>query len=214
MRRLALLLGVLAVAACQHGGSLPAAKNALPDSAFVLPGAFSEQTTVADLQAQFGASNVKIGALPDGSDSGAVLFPDDPTRRAYVRFYDDAPLDHLASVTVNDPGSRWTGKLGVKVGTTFAELRERNGGKFWFAGFNARHEGNVRDKWNAGALDVAGSDALYFGVDLRLRDATPAGTYPSDDEQEVSSDDPRYPKLDEFVVVSAITAWSSLDDEW
>ncbi len=213
MRRLAVLLGLFAIAACQHGGSSSPSADALPDSNFVLPGTFSEQTTVADLRARFGAANVKVGALPNDGGNGAVLFQDDPTRRAYVRFYDDAPLDHLASVTVTDPESRWSGKLGVKIGTPFAELRQRNVEKFWFAGFDAQREGNVRDMWNAGALDVTEGEQLYFGVDLRLRDAAPAGAYPSDESQ-VACDDPRYPKLDAFVVVSAISAWSSLDDEW
>jgi hypothetical protein len=151
--------------------------------------------------------------LPDDGGSGAVLFPDDPTRRATVRFYDDAPLGHLASVTVSDPESRWTGKLGVKIGTTFAELRQRNGVEFWFTGFDADRGGRVRDAWNAGALDTGEGERLYFGVDLRLRDAAPAGAYPSGEDQ-ISSEDPRYPELGQLAVVSAITAWSSLDDEW
>lgn len=218
MRKLVVGLGLCALAACRHDGMSPAA-DALPDSAFVLPGAFSEQTTVADLQARFGASNVKLGGVPDalsGTRPGVVLFPGDPTRRAYVRFYELDPLQHLASVTVNDAGSRWTGKLGVKIGTSLAELRQRNGAEFWFTGFDAEHGATVRDAWNAGALDVTEGERLYFGVDLRLREPAKhiaATAYPSGDES-ISSEDPRYPQLGELAFVSAITAWSSLDDEW
>lgn len=218
MRKFVMGLGLCVIAACRHGGSEPAA-DALPDSAFVLPGAFSEQTTVADLQARFGASNVKLSDVPDalsGTRPGVVLFPDDPTRRAYVRFYELEPLHHLASVTVNDVGSRWSGKLGVKIGTSLADLRQRNGAEFWLFGFDAEHGATVRDAWNAGALDVTEGERLYFGVDLRLREPVkdiPATAYPSGDES-ISSEDPRYPQLGEIAFVSAITAWSSLDDEW
>ncbi len=214
MRFVANLL-VIALCACGTAGSprVPA----LPDSAFLLPGTFSEQTTVADLQARYGAANVEVGALPDDRGAGVVLFPGDPTQRAYVRFYDDPPSDHMASVTVTDPESRWRGKLGVKIGTSLAELRTLNGVEFWFSGFDPTYPASVRDMWNAGALDVTEGEQLYFGVELRLRTPqkdVPTTAYPGGDEQQVSSEDPRYPMLGELAVVSAISAWSSLDDEW
>ena len=212
--RVALVAAGCAFAACQHGGtSLSALRVELPDSAFVLPGEFSEQTTVADLQAQFGDAHVTITDIPDASGEssrGVVLFADDPTRRATVRFYEQEPLNHLASVTVTDVGSRWHGKLGVRIGTSFAALRERNGATFYFQGFDEAGEGMVRDTWNAGALDVAEGELLYFGVNLRLRSAATAAPH---DEYETASDDPRYPALGDGVEVSAISAWSSLDDE-
>jgi hypothetical protein len=214
--RFAANLLLIALTACGTAGSPQT--PALPDTAFVLPGAFSEQTTVADLQARYGASNVKIGALPDDGETGVILFPDDPTQRAYVRFWDDPPEGHMASVTVTDPESRWRGKLGVKIGTSLAELRTLNGAKFWFSGFGFHSESRatVRDAWNSGALDVSEGEQLYFGVDLQLRNAhgVPATAYPGGDEAQVSIEDPRYPTLGELAVVSAISAWSSLDDEW
>jgi hypothetical protein len=214
MRFVAQLL-LIAVTACAGSGS--PRTPALPDSAFVLPGPFSEQTTVADLEARYGAANVKRGALPDG-ESGIVLFPDDPTQRAYVQFWDDPPSAHMASVTVIDPESRWRGKRGVRIGTTLAELRALNGAEFFFSGFGfySPSKASLRDGWNAGALDVTEGEQLYFGLDLALRDAEtlPATAYPGSEEGQVSSEDPRYPKLGELAVVSAITAWSSLDDEW
>jgi len=148
---------------------------------------------------------------PGKSSRGVVLFADDPTRRAFVRFYEEeVPLSHLANVTVTDAGSRWRGKHGVQVGTTFAALRERNGAAFYFEGFDGDGAGMVRDGWNAGALDVAEGEWLYFGVDLRLRNAATAAPR---DEAQTASDDPQYSALGEGVEVSAITAWSSLDDE-
>lgn len=215
MRFVASLL-LIALTACGTTGS--SKTSALPDSAFLLPGAFSELTTVAELKATYGAANVKVGALPDGDGNGVILFPDDPTQRAYVKFWDDPPEGHMASVTVNDPESRWRGKLGVKIGTTLAELRTLNGAEFWFSGFGfyAPATSAVRDMWNAGALDVTEGERLYFGVELRLLDAKniPVTAYPGTEEGQVSILDPRYPKLGELAVVSAMSAWSSLDDEW
>jgi hypothetical protein len=211
--RFASLVVLFVISACRHDS--PPAPEAVAD--LVLPGTFSEQTTVEDLRTRFGASNVTIGSVPNAlgdPGTGVVLFPDDPTRRAKVRFYDEA-MTHLASVTVTDAGSRWRGKLGIRIGTSFAELRQRNGVEFWFTGFDADRRGMVRDAWNAGALDVTEGELLYFGVDLRLREAAagfPASALPNGDEM-ISSDDPRYPKLGELVEVSSMTAWSSLDDE-
>lgn len=216
MMRFAASLLLIALCACGTSGAPRTA--ALPDSAFLLPGTFSELTTVADLKATYGAANVKIGPLPTDGETGVILFPDDPTQRAYVKFWDDPPEAHMSSITVIDPESRWRGKLGVKIGTTLAELRALNGEEFWFSGFGYYGPGTagVRDMWNAGALDTQEGERLYFGVELQLRDATkvPATAYPGPDDGQVSILDPRYPTLGDLAVVTAISAWSSLDDEW
>lgn len=199
------------------------------DPALVLPGPFAERTTVADLQARFGAANVQIPDPADrtaGAGSGVVLFPDDSTRRAYVDFHDDETLIGLANISVRDVGSRWRGKHGVHVGMSFAELRRVNGKSFYFSGFDSEGRAWVHDQWSPaaddneeprlGALDVEDSDHMYLGVQLGLRgDATsiPRNAYPND-ENSVSSDDPRYPKLSEFVEVTEFSAFTSLDDEW
>jgi hypothetical protein len=210
MRRLAAMVAVLALAACARRSPFPR------DEVLVLPGIFSEQTTVADLETRFGKANVLVADGPDAGDPGVVLFPDDPTRRAYVHFYESGPLRRLASVSVRDADSRWRGKGGIRVGSTFAELVARNGKAFRFVGFDTDHVGTVRDAWNVGELDVSDGDRLYFGVDLRLRPPVadvPVTAYPTGIES-IASDDPRYPRLGELVEVSAITAWSSLDDDW
>ncbi|HEY0660833.1 MAG TPA: hypothetical protein VGD21_05900, partial [Lysobacter sp.] len=161
----------------------------------------------------------------DGTlERSVVLFPEDPTRRAFVGFHDAENLSDLQSISVRDAGSRWRGKRGVHVGMSFAELRKVNGKPFWFSGFDSEHRGWVRDQWSPalddddatlGALDVEEDDHMYFGVDLGLRGEAkdiPANAYPSDDS--ISSDDPRYPRLGEIVEVTAISATTSLDDEW
>lgn len=196
--------------------------------ALILPGTLSEKTTVGDLQTRFGKSNVKITDVPDGYGStfpGVVLFPDDPTRRAYVGFHDDEALSGLASISVRDAGSRWRGKHGIHIGMSFADLRRLNGKAFGFTGFDTNHRGMVNDQWSIalddqddrlGALDVQEGESLYFGVELGLRgpvEGIPGVAYPRGDDL-ISSDDPRYPKLGEIAEVSEIRAWSSLDDEW
>ena len=83
--------------------------------------------------------------------------------------------------------------------------------------------GRPRDQWSPafgddaalGALDVEDDDHMVVGVDLCLRGDVrdvAGDAYPHD--QSISSDDPRYPRLGELVVVTAINASTSLDDEW
>ena len=213
--------------------SLPAWLDAAPpqpvagNASFELPGRFSEQTSVADLEGMYGKANMKVvEAIDDASglQPGVVLFPDDPLRRAHVQFHDSEALAGLRSITVSDAGSVWRGKRGVHVGMPFSELRRRNAKPFWFSGFDSRHRGMAHDQWSPaldeddgklGALDVDGEDRMYFGVELGLRgqgQGIPADAYPG--EGPAFSDDPRYPRLGELVVVTAIVASTSLDDEW
>lgn len=201
------------------------ARAADADDPFVLPGRYSEATTVAELQALFGAGNVRIveAAGADGGRS-VVLFADDPTRRAYVEFHDDATLEGVRSIAVRDAGSRWRGKGGVHVGMGFAALRAANGKAFGFAGFDAQGRGAAHDQWSIvlddddatlGRLDVSEGEQMYFNVELALReggagiapDAVPRDTY-------ATSDDAAFPRLGELVVVSGFGASTSLDDEW
>lgn len=200
-------------------------KVAPTDASLVLPGAYSQQTTVADFEARFGKPNVKIVQEPDDPrQRSVVLFPDDPTRRAYATFHDAEALTDLASISVRDTNSLWRGKHGVHVGMSFATLRKLNGKPFGFYGFDSQRRGSVRDQWSPaldandgllGTFDVEEGEHMYFGVELGLRDsagAIPASAYPADDS--ILSDDPRYPRLGELVVVTGFNASTSLDDEW
>lgn len=236
MVRYALVFLFCALCACRPGAPSTPPSTALPapavaqdvtdDAPLVLPGTFSEQTTVTDLETRFGKTNVKIieqRGTDDARWRSVVLFADDPGRRALVSFHDSEALKGLQSISVNDTGSRWRGKHGVRVGMSFADLRRINGKPFFFDGFDSEHRGGARDQWSPafgddatlGALDVDGGDHMYFGVDLGLRGDikdVPGDAYPHD--QSISSDDPRYPRLGELVVVTAINASTSLDDEW
>ena len=238
--RLATMLCVGALCACQPPASPTPANSASPvsaqpagadqkiaptDSSLVLPGDYSQRTTVADLEAQFGKHNVTIVQEPGEPPSrSVVLFPKDPSRRAYARFHDPEALTDLASISVTDADSLWRGKHGVHVGMSFSTLRKLNGKPFWFYGFDSERRASAHDQWSPaldgddgrlGAFDVEEGEHMYFGVELGLRDSTgeiPASAYPADDS--VSSDDPRFPRLGELVVVTGFNATTSLDDEW
>lgn len=208
-------------------GACAAARGAEPvaDDGFRLPGDYSGQTTIADLQARFGTDNVQVAPLPVVQDSrrGLVPFPNDPSRRAYVAFHDEQTLTGIASITVRDRGSRWRGKQGVRVGMSFADLRRANGKPFYFSGFDASLQGYVQDSWSPamnaddnalGALDMDEGEQMYFAVELGALPAAAAHApwFPRD-EASVSSDDARFPRLGELVEVTAIRAYTSLDDE-
>ena len=94
----------------------PPATTDKPESLLVLPGKLRRDTTIADLQGQYGPGNVRIGDVPgpEGStEQGAILFPDDPARRAYVYFHDDSAAEA--------PGKR----VGVRSGITMAARPRR-----------------------------------------------------------------------------------------
>ncbi len=191
------------------------------DAFLLLPGDYAQKTTVADLEARFGVTNVR---RETGPEPHVVLFPDDPTRRAYLSFYEPETFKELARISVTDPGSRWRGKHGVHVGMTFTKLRELNGKPFLYSGFDEQKRGRVHDGWSPslsdddatlGAFDVAENDHLYFDVELGVEDPSrlkTASDLPVDEN--LSSDDPRFPRLGELIRVTGIGASSSLDDEW
>ena len=221
-RGIAILLAALCACAAAWGAEPTA------DDGFRLPGDYSEQTTLAELQARFGPDNVQVAPLPVAHDSrrGLVLFPHDPSRRAYVAFHDAEALTGIASITVRDRGSRWRGKQGVHVGMSFADLRRANGKPFYFSGFDASLQGYVQDSWSPaldaeddalGALDMDEGEQMYFAVELGALPAAAAASAQASwfprDEVSVSSDDARYPRVGELFEVTAIRAYTSLDDE-
>jgi hypothetical protein len=213
------------LAACkpaEKSQATPAAPEApAADSFLILPGDYAQKTTVADLEARFGAANVRRETAPEPR---VVLFPDDPSRRAYVTFFEREAFKELANISVTDPGSRWRGKHGVHVGMTLAKLRELNGKPFYYQGFDEEKRGWVHDSWSPalsdedsalGAFDVGENDHLYFNVELGVGDPTllkSSSDLPADER--LSSDDPRFPRLGEIIVVTRIAGSCSLDDEW
>ena len=189
-----------------------------------LPGTFTQGTSLADLEARFGADNLrKVKPAADAYHCEVILFPDDPARRAHAFFYECDKLDQLRSIEIRDRASRWRGKGGVHVGMSFAELRERNGKPFGFSGFDQDGVGTAHDQWSPaigddatlGKLDVEEGERMYFDVSLGLRADAPASDkamLPRDSY--FPSDDPRIPPLAPLLEVVAFGASTSLDDEW
>lgn len=189
-----------------------------------LPGTFTQGTSLAELEARFGADNLrKVAPAADAYNCEVILFPDDPARRAHAFFYDCEKFDQLRSIEVRDRGSRWLGKGGVHVGMSFADLRGRNGKPFGFSGFDQDGIGAVHDQWSPaigddatlGKLDVGDGDRMYFDVKLGLRANVPASakdTLPRDSY--FPSDDPRIPQLAPLLEVVGFGGSTSLDDEW
>ncbi len=227
--RLVVLGACWFLASCEPGenggGDAEKAANmkvALPSDVFlVLPGDYEESTTLAGLEERFGKGNVRREMEPEPR---VVLFPDDPTRRAYVTFYVRETIEHFAGISVTDAGSRWRGKQGVHVGMSFSEVRELNGKPFNYFGFDGRKRARARDGWSPaldgdggslGKFDVEEGERLYFDIEFGVPDRLAAGDVPALPVDEyLSSDDPRYPNLGGVLVVTGIGASSSLDDEW
>ncbi|HXH01568.1 MAG TPA: hypothetical protein VNI56_05215 [Xanthomonadaceae bacterium] len=182
----------------------------------VLPGPFSRDTSLADLESRFGTANVKVTELPGAEGEtyrGVLLYPDDPSRRAYVTFHDEKAMRSLARVAVEETGSRWTLDNGVRTRMSFADLRRINGKPFRFYGFDWDYGGSV-DSWNGGSMG-ADNAAMTRGVRLDLRDPPqrPAeAVYPVGD-RDFSSDDPRYPQLGRIAYVSEIFVHTASDVE-
>ena len=224
--RPALLLAALGLCACGPRGQpapqapdpTPAATPAPPASArpavamaqapaaesYVLPGDFAPDTRVAQLEQRYGKDAVRVGDVPGAEGEtvhGAILFADDPSRRAYLYFEDAEALRGLQLVRVLDDGSRWHFADGIGIGTPLSRLVAMNGKPIRFLGFDWDYGGAVTD-WNGGALAPAVDKPVIRQIHLNHRDA-PSEAYPSGDS-EFASDDPRWPRLGDVAVVGEI----------
>jgi len=171
---------------------------------FRLPGALSAATTEHWLRQRFGDANVRVADVPGGEGEtarGIVLFPDDPTRRAYLYFQDADNLRGLSLFRVVDEGSRWRLGDDIGIGTPLSKLVAMNGKPLTFSGFDWDYGGAIGD-WNGGRLQPADADARRPLIRLRHGEAA-QGTYPMGDAM-FSSDDPRYPRLREIAFVGEI----------
>lgn len=230
MKLLLLLIpACLAFNSCRSSDkhAAPSAEKETPadvsvDAFLILPGDYKQSTNLAELEARFGAANLRKEAR---DEPRVVLFPDDPKRRAYITFHDPEKHEQLASITVSDPDSRWRGKHGVHVGMPVAKVRELNGKPFYYSGFDSRKRAVAHGGWSPaleddekqplGNFDVAEGDDLYFDLEFGISDPSKV-TAPTDlpVDEHLSSEDPRFPKFMELAVVTAIISNSSLDDEW
>ncbi|MFO1494976.1 MAG: hypothetical protein U1F26_09975 [Lysobacterales bacterium] len=133
---------------------------------------FHAEMGLAGLRQRFGADQVVEAPVPLGegsSEPGAVIYPNDPSRRAYVYLVDGKADGKLSAIYVRDPDSRWRGPLDLKIGMSSTELDQLNGRPFRFLGFDWDYGGYVSN-WAEGVL----ATALLAPGHLAVRLAPPA----------------------------------------
>ena len=181
----------------------PAARN----DTRMLPQAFTAGESLASLQARFGAANVRVEDIPGAEGDmvrGVVLFPDDPSRRAYLHFADAENLRGLALVRIVDPGSTWTLGDDVHMGTTLAELVARNGAPIDFSGFGWDYGGAIGG-FHGGKLEPRNGSWPRSSFRLSPRPGTEANAGLPMGDATFSSDDPKFADLATSVVVGELT---------
>jgi hypothetical protein len=228
MKRIAGVLAFAAMAACSRapvpdatttkpvaGASGPVTVSTLqatsrrepsPDTR-VLPQAFRGDDSLASLQERFGALNVRVEDIPgaEGEVShGIVLFPDDPTRRAYLHFQDEDHLRGLALVRIVDSQSTWALDGDVRMGTTLAELVARNGAPIEFSGFGWDYGGAIAG-FRGGKLEPRNGAWPRRGFRLSPRNGLPENVALPQGDATFSSDDPKYADLATTIVIGELT---------
>jgi len=181
----------------------PAARN----DTRMLPQAFTAGESLASLQARFGAANVRVEDIPGAEGEmvrGVVLFPDDPSRRAYLHFADAENLRGLALVRIVDPASTWTLGDDVHMGTTLAELVARNGAPIDFSGFGWDYGGAIGG-FHGGKLEPRNGSWPRSSFRLSPRPGTEANAGLPMGDATFSSDDPKFADLATSVVVGELT---------
>jgi len=193
-----IVLGVLSLAAC--GGDEPAPvadapATMKPSKATAQPpvpvvdlqvltvggNGFRAEMGLADLRARYGDSTVVEQEVPLGEGStepGAVIHPDDPSRRAYVYFVDGKTSGTISAIYIRDPESIWSGPLGIKMGMSSTELDRLNGRAFKFLGFEWDYGGYVSN-WADGTLAKAFLSPGNLAVRLAPPELTEGSERPS-----------------------------------
>jgi hypothetical protein len=115
---------------------------------------FRSEMGLAGLRDRFGAEHVQLEPVPLGegeTEPGAIVYPDDPSRRAYVYFVDGKPDGAISAIYVRDETSRWRGPFDLKIGLNLLDLERLNGRAFSFLGFDWDYGGYVSN-WADGTL--------------------------------------------------------------
>jgi hypothetical protein len=197
--------------------SAPAPATPAPSEAssvFALPGDLHPGMRLADLEARFGKANVQAGEVPGAegeSVEGAVLFPDDPRRRAYL-YFDERDPPRLVLFRVNDAESEWSLDNGLRMGTPLAKVVAINGKPIRFSGLEWDYGGAVVS-FNGGRLAPPETAKVTRGFQLAPivgDDSEDADAYPVG-EGEYASDDPHYPRQGDAVGVGELSVSFSED---
>ncbi len=170
MRRSRFFLSGMALAAATVGGH-PAAMAqdaAAPPAAIQTlscDAPFGKNADEAALKDAFGDANVVYQSVTgaEGEEAYAtVVYPNDPSRRVVVYWWDEETRQRPATVQLNahydenapDPWATdilWQTREGLRIGAPLDEVQEANGKTFTLSGFGWDYGGVVTD-WNGGAL--------------------------------------------------------------
>ena len=140
---------------------------------FDCEGAFHKDTTLAEIEAAFGADNVVTGEVPGPEGTTLVattIYPDDPERSIEVRWWDEATASQIVGVRLAPADS---GPLGIRAGMSVDEVEALNGEPFELYGFFWDYGGSAR--FNSGALaDLPGECRLLVRFETRNDDISAA----------------------------------------
>ncbi|MDM7920730.1 MAG: hypothetical protein QUS14_00405 [Pyrinomonadaceae bacterium] len=109
-------------------------------------GPININTTEKQLIEVYGKNNVKRQDIDVGEGetrSGAVIFPNDPQRRASIVWRDAVGRTGPESVTIRDKGTLWKTDRGITIGTTLKTIEQLNGKAFVLTGFGWDYSGTV-----------------------------------------------------------------------
>lgn len=117
--------------------------------------AITKRTSRAQLERQFGRSNVVEGEVPLGegeSEPGTILFPSDPKRRLEILWENPRTKDAPASIRCTGEESLWHTVHRISLGTSLRELERLNGKPFRLSGFGWDYSGTLIS-WDGGKLE-------------------------------------------------------------
>ena len=135
--------------------------------------AFPRDFTEDDLRARFGAENVvrdQVIFFDDGPQETTVVFPDDPSRRLFVTWFDPENGPPPGGVRITDLDSRWRTIDGLSTGDPLRAVEQANGWPFRLNPLTFEGGGRIRS-WGQGRLtdlDAALPDCrMTIGFDFR-----------------------------------------------
>jgi hypothetical protein len=117
-------------------------------------GSINTKTTRQDLVRLYGAKNVVDGDLELGegeTESGTVLFPNDPERSIEILWNDTKTKAEPSSLTIRGTRSLWKTLHDISLGTSLKQLEQFNGKPFHMSGYGWDYSGTVMS-WDEGAL--------------------------------------------------------------
>lgn len=199
-------IGLLALSAVLIAVQPSAAKDKAkspPAEQFLCEGIFGADTTDARLREHFGADNVVTGTIygPEGMELlGTTIYPDDPTRKMEVLWYDEENLAYPSNIDLS-PSQVAPG--GVRVGMSIDEVEALNGQPFKLGGFWWDYGGYAY--FEVGSLADKDEPACFVSIRFLPGDYPDSvDTFSISGEVELTSDLPLLDEVDTRVTALAV----------